>query len=209
MRQLPPRALACMQPRDPPAAPAALVAARLAVYANIRAVINHSSIMFIKLLQRVAGAALLALFTSGAAHAHGGRAGDVEITHAFATPTPPGAVNGAAYVVTLSNTGKQPDRLLRISTPIAQRAEIHTMSVDAGGVMRMREVAEIVLAPGTPVKMRPGDGFHFMLIGLKQPLKEGDSFPLTMEFARGGKTEVKVVVQVPNPRAPGAPEHKH
>lgn len=165
-------------------------------------------------VQRAACAALLALFTL-ASHAHGGRAGDVEITHPFATPTPAGAVNGAAYVATLENTGKQPDKLLRVSTPIAQRAEIHTMSVDAGGVMRMREVTDIPLVPGTPVKMRPGDGFHFMLMGLKQPLKEGDSFPLTMEFERGGKTEVKVVVQVPKPRAGeaapmgGMADHKH
>jgi copper(I)-binding protein len=161
---------------------------------------------------RAAGAALFALFSATGVCAHGGHAGDVEITHPYATPTPPGAVNGAAYVVTLENTGKQPDKLLRISTPIAERAEIHTMAVDAGGVMRMREVSGIDLAPGASVKMRQGDGYHFMLIGLKHPLKEGDSFPLTMEFEHGGKTEVKVVVQVPKARA-GAmgemDEHKH
>ena len=151
-------------------------------------------------IRRAACAALIAVASVGA-HAHGGRAGDVEITHPFATPTPPGAVNGAAYIATLENIGKQPDRLLRVSTPIAQRAEIHTMAVDAGGVMRMREADAIPLAPGAPVKMRPGDGYHFMLMGLKHPLKEGDSFPLMMEFERGGKAEVKVVVQVPRPRA--------
>lgn len=156
--------------------------------------------MTFHLFRRVAGATLLVLFTLHAAQAHGGRAGDVEITHAFATPTSPGAVNGAAYIVTLENTGKRVDKLVRVGTPIAQRAEIHTMTLDPNGVMRMREVNEIVLAPGAPVKMRPGDGYHFMLMGLKQPLKEGDRFPLTLEFERGGKTEVMVVVQVPKPR---------
>ena len=160
-------------------------------------------------LRRATCAACLALLPIAFAQAHGGRAGDVEITHPYATPTPAGAVNGAAYIATLENTGKQPDRLLRISTPVAQRAEVHTMAVDGGGVMRMREVNEIALAPGMPVKMRPGDGFHFMLIGLKQPLKAGDSFPLTMEFERGGKTEVKVVVQVPKARAAPASDHAH
>jgi copper(I)-binding protein len=154
-------------------------------------------------------AACSAIFAVAAVHAHGGRAGDVEITHPFATPTPAGASNGAAYVATLENTGKQPDRLLRVSTPLAQRAEIHTMAVDAGGVMRMREVSEIALPPGVPVKMHPGEGYHFMLIGLKQPLKEGDSFPLTLEFERGGKAEVKVVVQVPKARPGEMAEHKH
>jgi len=159
-----------------------------------------------KLLKFVACSAVFAV---AAAHAHGGHAGDVEITHPFATPTPTGASNGAAYVATLENTGKQADRLIRVSTPIAQRAEIHTMAVDAGGVMRMREVGEIALAPGVPVKMRPGEGYHFMLMGLKQPLKEGDSFPLTLEFEHGGKAEVKVVVQVPKARPGEMAEHKH
>ena len=163
--------------------------------------------MLSKLLKFAACSAVLAV--AATAHAHGGRAGDVEITHPFATPTPAGATNGAAYVATLENTGKQPDRLIRVSTPVAQRAEIHTMTVDAGGVMRMREVGEIALPPGVPVKMRPGDGYHFMLMGLKQPLKEGDSFPLTLEFERGGKAEVKVVVQVPKARPGEMAEHKH
>jgi copper(I)-binding protein len=164
------------------------------------------------LLHRAAGAALFMLLSVTAAQAHGGHAGDIEITHPFATPTPPGAVNGAAYVVSLENNGKQPDKLVKVSTPVAQRAEIHTMAVDAGGVMRMREVDGIEIAPGATVKMKPGDGYHFMLIGLKQPLKEGDSFPLTMEFAHAGKTEVKVVVQVPKAHADAMGEmgeHKH
>jgi len=157
-------------------------------------------------LRRAVGAALLSLLAVTGAHAHGGKAGDIEITHPYATPSPAGAPNGAAYIATLENTGQQPDRLLRASSPIAQRTEIHTMSMD-GGVMRMREVGEIALAPGAALKMRPGEGYHFMLMGLKQPLKEGDSFPMTLEFERGGKTEVKVVVQVP--KAGAMAEHKH
>jgi periplasmic copper chaperone A len=158
-------------------------------------------------LKRIASAAAFAAFSINAAHAHGGKAGDIEIKHPYATPTPAGAVNGAAYIATLQNTGKQPDRLLRASSPVAARAEIHTMSMDSAGVMRMREAGEIALAPGTTIKMRPGDGYHVMLMGLKQPLKEGDSFPMTLEFERGGKTEVKVVVQVP--KAGAMAEHKH
>lgn len=161
------------------------------------------------IIKRAACAALFTLAALSAAQAHGGRAGDIEITHPYAVPTPPGAVNGAAYIATLTNTGQQADKLLRVDTPIAQRAELHSMTVDAGGVMRMRELPEMPLAPGASIKMRPGEGLHFMLIGLKQPLKAGDSFPLTLEFERGGKTEVKVVVQVPKAGAGMATEHKH
>jgi len=48
-----------------------------------------------------------------------------------------------------------------------------------------------------------------MLIDLKQPLNEGDSFPMTLEFERGGKVEVKVVVQVPKARSDDMAGHKH
>jgi periplasmic copper chaperone A len=159
-------------------------------------------------LPRAACAALFSLLTTTTALAHGGSAGDVRIEHPYATPSVAGTSNGAAYIATLENTGKQPDRLLRASTPAAARAELHTMSMD-DGVMRMREVDAIALAPGAAVKMRPGQGYHFMLMGLKKPLKEGDSFPMTLEFERGGKVEVKVVVQVPKAPAADMAEHKH
>ena len=159
-------------------------------------------------LKRAAGAALFALYATTVAQAHGATAGDVSIGHPYATPSVPGSGNGVAYIATLQNTGKQADRLLRASTPVAARTELHTMSMD-GGVMRMREVDGIALAPGVAVKMRPGQGYHFMLMGLKKALKEGDSFAMTMEFERGGKVEVKVIVQRPKADAGEMAEHKH
>ena len=162
-------------------------------------------------MKRAACAALAvlpALFTSPGALAHGGSAGDVSVGHPYATPSVPGTSNGVAYIAKLENTGKQPDRLLRVSTTVAARTEMHTMSVE-GGVMRMREVADIPLVPGAPIKMRPGQGLHFMLIGLKHPLKEGDSFLMTMEFERGGKVEVKVVVVVPTAHAQETAGQQH
>lgn len=152
---------------------------------------------------------VLGALTGLSALAHEYRAGDVRIVHPYATPSVAGMHSGAAYVATLENTGAKPDRLLRASTPQAGRVELHNMSIDAGGVMRMREVDHISIEPGNPIKMRPGNGFHFMLMDLKQPLKEGDKFPMTLEFERGGKVEVKVVVQVPKPRPGDSAEQKH
>lgn len=140
--------------------------------------------------------------------AHEARAGGVEIVHPYAVPSVPGASNGAAYITALENGGKTADRLLRVSTPAAQRVELHTMSVDAQGVMRMREIDAIELAPGAKVTMQPGMGMHLMLIGLKQPLKAGDSFPITLEFAKAGKVELKLGVQAPKGGAE-TETHKH
>lgn len=161
-------------------------------------------------LRRTAVALTIGASLSLGALAHDFRAGDVRIGHPFATPSLAGASSGAAYIATLENTGGKPDRLLRASTPLAGSVELHTMSIDAGGVMRMRMLEDIAVAPDKPIKMRPGMGTHFMLMGLTKPLKEGDTFPMTLEFERGGKVEVKVVVQVPKARAgEAAAAHKH
>jgi copper(I)-binding protein len=150
------------------------------------------------------------LAVGGAALAHDYSAGDISIGHPFATPSLQGARTGAAYLADLENTGTQRDRLLRASTPVAQRVELHQMDVDANGVMRMRELDAIAVEPKAPaIKMRPGMGTHLMLIDLKQPLKGGDTFPMTLEFERGGKVEVKVVVQVPTARGASDAAHNH
>ena len=52
------------------------------------------------------------------------------------------------------------------------------------GVMKMREVEGLELKPGDMITFAPG-GYHIMLIGLKAPLKVGDSFPLTLTFQVG------------------------
>jgi periplasmic copper chaperone A len=150
-----------------------------------------------------------ALVVCGAAQAHDYRAGDVRIGHPYATPSVAGMPTGAAYIATLENTGAKPDRLLHAGTPLAGRVELHNMTIDAGGVMRMRMLDDITVTPGSPIKMRPGQGLHFMLMELKQDLKEGDTFLMTLEFERGGKVDVKVVVQVPKVRPGDAAAHKH
>ena len=157
--------------------------------------------------RRLALGTALTAFSLGAAFAHGASVGAVEITHPFATPSLPGATTGAAYFATLENKGASPDQLVRAATPVAASVEMHTMSIDAQGVMRMREVDAIALAPHTAIRMRPGAGFHLMLVGLKQPLKEGDTFPMALQFERAGKVDVEVVVQTP--RASGAPADMH
>ena len=163
-------------------------------------------------LSRAGLRALLAGALSSAAlavAAHGANVGDIAIGHPYATPSIPGTSNGAAYLASVENKGTVADRLVRASTPAAARVELHTMAVDAQGVMRMREVDGIALAPKAKVQMKPGSGLHLMLMGLKEPLKEDASFPMTLEFERAGKVEVKVVVGQPKPAGAAASGHTH
>jgi len=156
------------------------------------------------------GVALALAVVAAAAFAHGSTVGDIEIGHPYATPSLPGTSNGAGYFAMLENTGNAADRLLRATTPAAARVELHTMAVDAQGVMRMREIDGIALAPHAKVRMRPGSGIHLMLIGLKAPLKDGARFPMTLEFERAGKVEIEFVVQSTIPGGSAASQaHSH
>lgn len=154
-----------------------------------------------------AGLVAFALFGKPAS-AHDFKLGPLRIDHPYATPTPPGAAHGAAYLRGIRNTGDQPDRLVGASSPLARSVEIHRSVIDAQNVMRMRAIDGIALSPKAEVQLRHGGEHHLMLIGLKQPLKDGDRFPMTLRFEKSGEREVMVWVQTPRGAA-GAHQHKH
>ncbi|MBC7502340.1 MAG: copper chaperone PCu(A)C [Herminiimonas sp.] len=129
-------------------------------------------------------------------------ASPMQIRHAHARATVPNQPAGAAYV-TLENTGKSADRLVSLSSPVANRVEMHTMTMD-GNLMKMRQVEAIELKPAGLVTMKPGDGYHLMLTGLKKPLKTGESFPMTLRFEKAGRVRIMVTVEA---IAPAAADH--
>ena len=100
---------------------------------------------------------------------------------------------GVVYL-TVHNRGTATDRLIAVSTPIAKRAALHTHKMDNKGVMRMRPVEAIELAQGKTIALAPG-GTHIMLMGLKYPLREGGTFPLTLTFAEAGSATIAIDVQ--------------
>jgi copper(I)-binding protein len=65
------------------------------------------------------------------------------------------------------------------------------MKVDAGGVMRMREIAGgLEIAPGATVELKPG-GYHVMFMDLTRQLQQGESVKGTLVFEKAGKVEVE------------------
>jgi copper(I)-binding protein len=117
------------------------------------------------------------------------------VTAAWTRPTAAG-MNGAGFMV-VSNKGKAADVLVGGDSPAAGRVEIH-QSMNHNGVMMMMKSERIALPAGGQVLFGPG-GYHLMLVGLKQPLKVGDSAPITLNFASGAKvqTTLKVAVNAP------------
>ena len=130
--------------------------------------------------------------SSTAPCAHEYRPDSLRIDHPFARATPPGAKSGAVFF-SVVNTGNETDRLLRASTPIAGGVVLHQMAID-DGVMKMRAVPSVEVRPGGRLELKP-NGYHLMLLDLKQPLKVGEKFPLTLTFKRAGGVLISVVVE--------------
>ena len=123
---------------------------------------------------------------------------DIAVTDAWSRASTPGAQTAAIYVTV---TAGQPDRLTAASTPVATTAELH-LSQMHDGVMEMRPVpGGLPVTPGTPIHMAPG-GYHIMLLGLKQPLKQGDQIPVTLTFEHAGARTVQALVAGPGATTP-------
>lgn len=118
-----------------------------------------------------------------AALAHSFVQGPIEIGHPWARPMT--ARDGAVYLV-LATKGTESDQLIGAETPIAERVEIHDA---AGALLQFLEIA-----PKRPFALRPGKAY-LALIGLKQPLTVGMSFPMTLRFAAAGTADITVLVE--------------
>jgi copper(I)-binding protein len=104
----------------------------------------------------------------------------------------PGSDVAAAYL-TLRNPTTRPVTIVSIESPLAEHAMIHETKT-VGGQSQMRPHEQLVIAPGQTVKFEPG-GLHVMLMGLRQPVPVGKSFPLVLLLADGTKVQVAAVVR--------------
>ena len=138
------------------------------------------------------GALVLGLAGPALAADEMAQVGDVAIHEPWARASLGNAPNSAAYMV-LETAGTEPDQLVASSTPVAEKAELHSHSMD-GDIAKMRPVDAVEVSPGAPTLLEPG-GLHIMLIGLKQKLAPGDTIPLTLVFAHAGEVTLEVPVR--------------
>lgn len=134
-------------------------------------------------------------------------AAQVTVTEPWIRGTVAGQKTTGAFMQLKSATDAA---LVEAASPAAKIVEIHQMTMD-GGMMKMSAVDKLALPAGKAVDLKPG-GYHVMLIDLKQPLKAGDTVPVTLTFEdkAGRKTtvEVKAPVKALNAKA-GDPAHKY
>jgi periplasmic copper chaperone A len=172
--------------------PCGLAVALLAPLGHAEATLDVST----RALSRVTPApAILAQSDQMPAHGgHGGMTsfavGDLVIESPWARESV--TRTGAAYLI-VRNGGDADDRLVAVSSEVADRAELHASEMQ-DGVMRMRPVEAVEVPAHGEAALEPG-GAHVMLIGLKAPLDEGGSFALTLVFENAGEVEVVTTIE--------------
>lgn len=125
----------------------------------------------------------------------------IAVTQGWARETAEGQDVGGAFM-TIANAGVTADRLTGGWSPVAGEVQVHTVDM-AGGVMRMRELADGLEIPaGGSVTLGPG-GYHIMLVGLERSLRRGDGVPLTLTFEHAGAVEVELAVEPIGAAGPG------
>lgn len=111
---------------------------------------------------------------------------DVQVDNAWARATVPGQPTGGVFMELTPDTDTQ---LVGVESPASEHGEIHEMAMQ-DNVMRMRQITALDLPAGQTTALAPG-GYHIMLFGLKQQLKEGEQVSVTLVFERDGQRETK------------------
>ena len=104
---------------------------------------------------------------------------DIQVENAWVRATAPGQDTAG---VDLTITSKLAATLVGASSTVCKTVELHSMTMaHDSGMMIMREVPAIELPAGK--RMNLGEsGYYLMLIGLKAPLRAGNSVPLTLDI---------------------------
>jgi copper(I)-binding protein len=119
-----------------------------------------------------------------------------EVKDAWTRDTVGGTANAAVFMTITLRTA---DRLIAASTPVAKKTDLMTMSgngAGGNGVMEMKYLEGIDIPANTAVSLN-SSGLHVWLADLNQPLKAGQTFPLTLKFKKAGERQIVVSVIKP------------
>lgn len=118
---------------------------------------------------------------------------EIGISGAWVRPTIGEGRMTAAYL-TIDNRGATDDVLVSVTSPEAERVEVHETKMTDDGVMQMRPLGDGLDVPaGKAVSLKPG-AEHIMVMGLKTKLTEGGTLPMTLTFKEAGAVDISVPV---------------
>ncbi len=134
----------------------------------------------------IAAAALASAYTLAQA------AGSVRVTDAWIEEGPPDVPVLAGYA-TIQNSTAQTVRVLSVSSPRAERIEIHHSEITED-TATMTRVGELPIPPSGEVRFTPA-GYHLMIYGVAQPPAAGEKLLVEFEFDGARKLTVEAIVR--------------
>jgi len=102
------------------------------------------------------------------------------------------SVSNIVFYLTIINVGSHGVSLESVNSGVAESAMIHRSAM-GNGMMTMEHLPELYIAPREDARLEPG-GIHIMLVGLKRPLRAGDSTRLNLSFSNGVVLRVDVPI---------------
>jgi copper(I)-binding protein len=117
----------------------------------------------------------------------------IDLSRAWTPPVSQTGGNSPLYM-TITNHGDAPDSLVRTRCPtnLADFTEKHGTDRGEGGTA-MREVKSFTVPAGGTMTLAPG-GNHLMLLHVREPLREGQTFTCLVAFQKAGTVPVEVKV---------------
>jgi copper(I)-binding protein len=119
--------------------------------------------------------------------------GKLELSDGWARPAAQGQ-SSAAYL-SISNGTASKDSIIRLSSSLAQKAEVHESYKGENGIMGMKPAPGQVIPSGQDLYFKPS-GTHIMLMKLKQDLAVGDSIDIAITFDQVGTKSIRIPIKI-------------
>ena len=133
----------------------------------------------------------------------------LQFEHSWIRLTPPVSKNSAGYF-TVSNHSEQDITIKSITTSVAEKAELHNMTV-IDGTMAMVHMPDFTIKAHQTIQFKPA-GKHMMLMGLKKPLKSDQAIEVSFLLSDETRQSVTFTVKRNGPeqeKSQKAKSHKH
>ena len=99
-----------------------------------------------------------------------------------------------AGYLTIHNTSNSDTKLIAVSSSVAERIEVHQMSMD-NDIMKMRPLKDGLIIPANSITyLKPGD-FHLMFFGLKKEINPMETHLIELTFQNLGTIAVHALVK--------------
>jgi len=101
-------------------------------------------------------------------------------------------MNSAVYFV-IVNDGGEMDTLVGVASEVAASAQVHETRID-NDIAQMVPISHVDIPAYGRIEFKPL-GYHMMLVGLTQDLKEGESIKITFFFKKSGTITLDVPIR--------------